>query len=61
MFQQKNEEAFGHIKGIYTIADDMIIAAKISEDQILWQIKETRRSNNIKFNKEKSPGRFCEM
>ncbi|XP_053104922.1 uncharacterized protein K02A2.6-like [Hemicordylus capensis] len=55
VFQQKNEETFGHIKGVYMIADDMIIAARTSEEhnQILHQVMETARAKNIKFNKEK--------
>ncbi|XP_053154028.1 uncharacterized protein K02A2.6-like isoform X1 [Hemicordylus capensis] len=40
----------------YMIADDMIIAARTSEEhnQILHQVMETARAKNIKFNKEKS-------
>uniref|UniRef100_A0A803SS84 Gypsy retrotransposon integrase-like protein 1 n=1 Tax=Anolis carolinensis TaxID=28377 RepID=A0A803SS84_ANOCA len=55
VFQQKNQEKFGHIKGVYMIADDMIIAAETSKqhDEILHQVMETARVKNIKFNKEK--------
>ena len=55
VFQQKNEETFGHIEGVHMIADDMIIAAETSQehDQILRKVFETARAKNIKFNKEK--------
>ena len=52
---QKNEEAFASISGIYTVADDIIIAAmNIKEhDQILRQVFERAKEKNVKFNFDK--------
>ncbi|XP_021340552.1 uncharacterized protein K02A2.6-like [Mizuhopecten yessoensis] len=55
VFQKKNQETFGDIRGVRMIADDMIIAAKdsVEHDSIITKVMERAREQNIKFNPSK--------
>ena len=63
VFQKRNEEAFSGIPGIQIVADDMIIAAKSTEehDIILTQVLQRAEERNITFNFEKMQLRVDEV
>ena len=55
VMQKRNYEAFGDIKGVHVIADDLIIAAVSDQehDAILRQVMTQARQKNVKFNAAK--------
>jgi hypothetical protein len=55
IFQKCVVKIFGHIKGVYCIFDDLIIAAENEKehDEILREVLETANKNNVTFNKNK--------
>ncbi len=55
VFQRLNSESFGGIKGVFMVADDMIIAAatKAEHDAVLEKVMNRAESRNVKFNKDK--------
>lgn len=52
LFQRKNFEIFGDIKGLNIYFDDMILASEnqVEHDKALFEIFKRARVNNIKFN-----------
>ena len=54
--QKKAFQVFGDLKGIFMVADDMLIAAENEEehDSILRKVLERARTHNIKFNLKKT-------
>ena len=63
VFQKENEEAFSGISGIHIVADDIIIAAVNIEEhnQILRQVLERAKEENIKVNFDKLQLRVNEV
>lgn len=55
VFQKKNQQIFGDIKGVNMIADDMIIAAENNDehDAIVRKVMTRAREQNVKFNPNK--------
>ena len=55
VFQKQNEAVFEGIKGIYIVADDIIIAASTIEehDHILQQVLDRATEHNVKLNFDK--------
>ena len=55
IFQLKNEQIFGHIKGVHIIQDDLLISASNEKehDQILTEVLERAKQCGVKFNKNK--------